>query len=72
MRVLLVEDDRKLSAAVCRLLEKDRIPAHKFDILTNLLMFTPEKYRQLEARFAAEKATVLHQYFQASQTHPED
>ena len=25
MRVLLVEDDRKLSAAVCRLLEKERI-----------------------------------------------
>jgi len=27
MRVLLVEDDRKLSAAVCKLLEKDRISA---------------------------------------------
>ena len=27
MRVLLVEDDRKLSAAVCRLLEKERITA---------------------------------------------
>ena len=27
MRVLLVEDDRKLSAAVCKLLEKDRITA---------------------------------------------
>ena len=27
MRVLLVEDDRKLSAAVCRLLEKERIQA---------------------------------------------
>ncbi len=27
MRVLLVEDDRKLSAAICRLLEKDRITA---------------------------------------------
>nr|MCR5566959.1 response regulator [Clostridiales bacterium] len=25
MRVLLVEDDRKLSAAVCKLLEKERI-----------------------------------------------
>ena len=27
MRVLLVEDDRKLSAAICRLLEKERITA---------------------------------------------
>ena len=27
MRVLLVEDDRKLSAAICKLLEKERITA---------------------------------------------
>ncbi|MBR2345022.1 MAG: beta-galactosidase [Lentisphaeria bacterium] len=51
------------------LLEKDRIPAHKFYILTNLVMMTPEKYRQLEQRFAAENATVLHLYATGASRH---
>jgi hypothetical protein len=44
------------------LLDKDVIPAHKFYIITNLIMLDETSKRELMARFEREKATVLWLY----------
>ena len=44
------------------LLEENRIPSHKFYIITNLFALTDNERAQLLQRFEREKATVLWQY----------
>ncbi len=44
------------------LLEENRVPSHKFYIITNLFALTGEQREKLQQRFEREKATVLWQY----------